>query len=107
MKYAIVRFLEDVGDDDVNICFLLVSGEEAESQETFIEWHNEGVLETVVLDWFEVPENWVNVVTHDSVNDVFEALLGLDALSDTPQVSDLFTTIFAAGFACGKKCGQI
>jgi hypothetical protein len=49
-----------------------------------------------------VPENWENIVSDGSMNDVFKALLGLDVLGDTPVVSDLLTTIFAAGFKCGQ-----
>lgn len=105
MKYAFVRFVEHHGKGHGGdmTCFNMASGEAAESHEAFINWFAPAVPVTV-LNWFEVPESWENLVASGSMNDAFEALLGLDALNDDgPIVSDLLTTIFAEGFKCGES----
>jgi hypothetical protein len=102
LKHAFVRYIEhhETTDGDIT-CFAIATGKAAKSQEAFIDRHGSDVKITIT-DWFEVPENWENIVSDGSMNDVFKALLGLDVLGDTPVVSDLLTTIFAAGFKCGQ-----
>ncbi|MEK7159759.1 MAG: hypothetical protein AAB575_05885 [Patescibacteria group bacterium] len=104
MTYAFVRFVEhhgkEVGD---TTCFIMTSGKSAESCEAFIDLYHTGIKITVT-NLFKVPEDWENAVSGGSMNDVFEALLGLNALNDNiPFVSDLLTTIFAEGFKCGER----
>lgn len=83
---------------------MLVSGEAAESREAFISWWSEcsGVSVTVT-GWFEVPAIWNNAVSEGHVHETLEAVLALDVLGETPVVSDLLATIFAAGFECGEQ----
>lgn len=104
MKYAFVRFVEDHGAEHGGriTCVSLARGEAAESPKEFIAWHNAG-CKVEVIYWFEVPEDWKNAVSDGSMNDAFEALLGLDALSDTPLVSDLLATLFEASFRAGRE----
>ncbi len=91
-KYAFVRFLET---GVTGQCAMLVSGDPAADPEAFIQWHNPGNV--TVTAWFGVPESWANEAGPDTLNDAFEALVALDALGDTPAVSDLLATIFVAG----------
>lgn len=107
MGYSFVRFTEDHGAEYGGriTCVSLTRGEAAESPEKFIALHNAG-CKVEVINWFEVPEDWKNAVSDGSMNDAFEALLGLDALSDTPLVSDLFATLFEAGFRAGREHAQ-
>ncbi len=102
MKYAFVRFVEERSLEhggDV-VCFALARGKDAESHEAFMEWH-ESDTPLRIINWFDVPEKWQNIVGSEGpMNDVFEALLGLDALSHSPIVSDLLVTVFAAGLEC-------
>lgn len=104
MKHAFVCYVEHhrAEDGGTQTCVMMARGEAAESHEAFISWHAAGVPVTII-SWFEVPQDWKNAVSEGSISDAFEALLGLDALSDTPLVSDLLATIFAAGFKCGEK----
>lgn len=105
MKCVFVCFVEhhekENGGDMT--CFAMANGEAAESREAFISLYGVGIPVTII-NWFEVPEDWKNVVSsYGSMNDTFGALLGLDMLSDTPLVSDLLTTIFAEGFRSGLE----
>ena len=40
------------------------------------------------------------------MNDTLEAILALDALGETPVVSDLLATIFEKGYRLGRKKGR-
>lgn len=102
MKYAFVRFTEDHGESRSGVCVNLVSGEPAESPEAFIQWHAQG-FRVNILDWFEVPECWDNAVAGGNVNDTLTAILALDALGETPVVSDLLATIFGVGYELAQK----
>jgi hypothetical protein len=103
MKYAFVRYLENHREEfGVGTCANLVSGVAAESPEAFIKWHGAGVP-AKILCWFEVPESWENSVSSGNMNEAFEAILALDALSETPVVSDLLATIFDEGYRLAQK----
>lgn len=95
MKHVFVRIEE--GKDKVFSC-LLLSGERAQeflaNPATFFK----GLDAPKILDCWVVPEELENVNTNDPIGDAFNALLALDALSDFPAVSDLYATIFEAGF---------
>lgn len=105
MKCAFVRFVEERSPEDGGevMSFALARGKHAESHEAFVEWHQARTPVRIII-WFEVPEKWQSIVdSEESMNDAFEALLGLDALSDSPVVSDLLVTVFAAGLECGER----
>ncbi|PIX62492.1 hypothetical protein CO057_01665 [Candidatus Uhrbacteria bacterium CG_4_9_14_0_2_um_filter_41_50] len=108
MKYAFVRFNEIHEEPHrVSTGVLLVSGVQAESPEAFVtEWQEGNGVTVKTLDWCEVPENWDNVSSGGVVNDTLEAILALDALGETPVVSDLLATIFAEGYKLGQKKGS-
>lgn len=97
MKYVFVRFEEELEDGVLVQMTIIVEGEAAVSPEHFIEWMDGG-LPIKVLDWFEVPEVWKNLVADGWLNESFVALLGLDALGETPVVSDLLASIFETGY---------
>ena len=108
MKFAFVRFIEidSYGKEVSDLpCVEVVSGEKAESREDFISFRAGVGAPVAISNWCEVPEHWENTVTRrGQMNDVFEALIGLDALtSDAPFVSDLLATIFEVGFKCGER----
>lgn len=102
MTHVFVRIEE--GEDRVFSC-LLLSGERAQeflaSPDTFFK----GCDRTEILDSWVVPKDLENIATSNPIHDAFDALLALDALSDYPVVSDLYATIFEAGyrFAANKK----
>ncbi len=103
MKYAFVGFEENHGEKfGVSTLANLVSGAMAESPEAFIKWHNAHVPVNI-LYWFEVPEEWQNAVAGGTVNNTFTAILALDALGDTPVISDLLASIFAEGYRLAQK----
>jgi hypothetical protein len=104
MKIVFVRYTV-VRDDQSSTCIQLLSGDEAESQEAALSYLNDGDP-IVITDWFEVPKEWKNAVASDPISDAFEALIGLDALGQTPVVSDLLATIFEAGYRLGAKLPQ-
>ncbi|MBT4857285.1 hypothetical protein HON52_03815 [Candidatus Uhrbacteria bacterium] len=98
MKRAFVWFMENKYVSEY--ARMLVEGEPAESREAFIKFYSELVpTEVVVISWFQVPDQWANVVGEGVVNDTLDAILPLDALGDNSAVSDLICTIFAAGYA--------
>ena len=106
MLYAFVRFVE-VGDGgEGNVLITLAQGEEAKSQQDFIDSCKRGVYGQVrVINWFGVPENWRDAHVGDEWTElVFDALLKLDVLSQDEQPTmKLFVTIFEAGFKCGEE----
>ena len=102
MKRVFVRFKEVYDDRVSGPSTIIASGDDAESHEAFINWHASGV-QVEILNWFEVPEKWENLVAGGEVNATFEALLALDALGETPVVSDLLATIFEEGYRLAQK----
>lgn len=101
MKHVFVRLQEE--GIETNTC-LLLSGDRAEEfindQEGFVEDFSP---DATLLDSWEVPEELKDIVVGNEVSDAFEALLELNLLNDTPIVSDIFATIFEAGYRLAKK----
>lgn len=98
MKHVFIRIEEGSGGEDRALSCLLLSGVRAqefiENPTKFLEEYNNAKI----LDSFVVPENFKNATTTGSMGEPFNALLALNDLSDFPVVSDLFATIFEAGY---------
>jgi hypothetical protein len=94
-KYVFIRVEE--GEEKRRSCQLL-SGDSAmeflKNPTTYLDAYDDGTL----LDSWVVPDDLENATASGCVRDVFNALLALDILSDFPAVSDLFATIFEAGY---------
>ncbi len=105
MGHVFIRIVEGEKEEEkVQTCQLL-SGESAQaflsSPAKYLREFNNAVL----LDSWTVPEDLENATASNSVCEAFEALLALDVLSEFPVVSDLYATIFEAGYrlAASKK----
>lgn len=98
MKHVFIRIEEDSEGEDKAPSCLLLNGDRAqefiENPTKFLKEYNNAKL----LDSFVVPENFKNATTTGSMDEPFNALLALNDLSDFPVVSDLFATIFEAGY---------
>ncbi|MDQ5938500.1 MAG: hypothetical protein QG642_190 [Patescibacteria group bacterium] len=97
MKYVFVRFEEECEEGQFTPSTLILRGQAANSPEDAIDFLDGGVP-VRILDWYEVPEVWKNLVADGRLNESFVALLGLDALGETPVVSDLLASIFETGY---------
>lgn len=95
MKHVFIRVEE--GENKVFSC-LLLSGERAQeflaNPATFFKGHDD----VKILDSWVVPEDLENVATSNPIGYAFDSLLTLNDLSDFPVVSDLYATIFEAGY---------
>lgn len=101
-KYAFVRCTEKQEDGSHLSCIVLARGEAAENHEKFISWHLGGV-DGEITDWYPVPSEWQNAVASGDVREAFDAVVGLDDLSEEPRVSDMLATIFEAGYQLAMK----
>lgn len=96
MKMVLVQFHEK-GNSLRTLTQLLV-GKDADSKEAFVELRAKLGVEVVVHDWWEIPADMRNAAGGEGdVRQALEALIALDALAETPVVSDLIATIFHAG----------
>lgn len=98
MKHVFIRIEEGSEGEEKALSCLLLSGDRAQK---FIEnptklpkEYNDAKL----LGSWVVPEDLQNATASDPIGAVFEALLALNDLNDLPVVSDLFATIFEAGY---------
>lgn len=98
MKHVFIRIEEGSEGEEKALSCLLLSGDHAqefiENPTKFLEEYNNAKL----LGSWVVPEDLQNATASDSVREAFDALLALNDLSDFPVVSDLFATIFEAGY---------
>ena len=105
MKHVFIRIVEGEKEEEkVQTCQLL-SGKSAQeflsNPAKYLKEYNNAVL----LDCWVVPDDLENATASNSICDAFDALLALDVLSEFPVVSDLYATIFEAGYrlAASKK----
>lgn len=103
MKHIFVRIQEGAEGEKKTLSCILLSGNDAQrfhdDPANFLGDYNNA---TVLNSW-KVPGYLRNVTASDSVREAFDALLALNALSDFPQISDLFATIFEAGYQLASK----
>jgi len=107
MKHVFVRFKAKLGEDEEKTNCIIFSGKSAQNfldnPEGFIkDWNGGSPEEVSLFDSWEFPENLPENAGKKML-DIFETLLGLNVLADDCVVSDLFTTIFEAGYQLCEK----
>jgi len=104
MKHVFVRIEEGRDTECKSISCLLLSGDRAQK---FLDDPSELIKDysagACIIDNWVVPDDLENITTSDSIREVFYAFLALNVLGDFPMVSDLFATIFEAGYRLAES----
>jgi hypothetical protein len=104
MKHVFVRIEEGGNVEQRSPSCLLLSGDSAktftENPDRFIQDYGNDAR---ILESWVVPADLENAAASDPLKHVFDALLALDTLGEFPAVSDLFATIFEAGYQLALK----
>lgn len=100
--YVFIRIKEGSSEEAECLTCELLSGDRAsefiENPTKFLKGENNAML----LDHWIVPAVLANATASGDIYEEFEALLALNAITDSPVISDLFATIFESGYQLAK-----